>query len=240
LFTARWSERALAALDAQALAGHPRRAEFRRLLESSWTGRASIDSVGYRLARGWMWALHDLFYGAAAKGMEARGIKAPPVAGSSRWPEVIARLLDARPAGWLPPGYADWRAVELAAVDRVIAELTEDGQPLAKATWGARNTAVIAHPVSMAAKALTPWLAAPADQLAGDAHMPRVAGPKFGQSERMTLSPGREEEGLYNMPGGQSGHPLSPFFLAGHEEWAKAKPTPLLPGPAKYTLRLVP
>jgi len=152
----------------------------------------------------------------------------------------VAQLLDTRPAGWLPPGYADWRAVELAAVDRVIRDLTRDGQKLADATWGRRNTAAIAHPVSIAVPALKTVLGAPAEQLAGDANMPRVAGPKFGQSERLTVSPGREEEGLYNMPGGQSGHPLSPFFLAGHAEWVKAEPVPLLPGPAKHTLRFIP
>ena len=83
-------------------------------------------------------------------------------------------------------------------------------------------------------------LAAPGDRLPGDAHMPRVAGPKFGQSERLTVSPGREEEGLYNMPGGQSGHPLSPYFLAGHAAWAEGRPLPLLPGPVEHTLRFTP
>ena len=67
-----------------------------------------------------------------------------------------------------------------------------------------------------------------------------VAGPSFGQSERMTVSPGREEEGLFNMPGGQSGHPLSPHFLGGHEEWVKGRPLPLLPGAARHVLEFVP
>lgn len=239
LFMAGWRDRALRVLDARAVQGQPQRAEFRRLLEHSWDGHASVDSVGYRLARGYMWALHDLFYAGAGKAILALDPKAP-IAGTSRWPEVVARLLDARPAGWLPAGYADWRAVELAAVDRVIAELTRDGQVLASASWGARNTAEIAHPISLAVPALKPLLGAPADRLPGDANMPRVAGPKFGQSERMTVSPGREEEGLYNMPGGQSGHPLSPFFLAGHSEWVKAEPVPFLPGQPKYRLRFVP
>jgi len=238
LFIAPWRDRVLRVLDTQALRGQPQRAEFRRLLEQSWDGRASVDSVGYRLARGFMWALHDLFYGGAGKAIAALDPKAP-IAGSSRWPDVVARLLDARPGGWLPPAYADWRAVELAAVDRVIADLTKEGKPLASATWGARNTVDIAHPISLAVPALKPVLGAPADRLPGDANMPRVAGPKFGQSERMTVSPGREEEGLYNMPGGQSGHPLSPFFLAGHREWVKAEPVPFLPGKPKYTLRFV-
>jgi penicillin amidase len=75
--------------------------------------------------------------------------------------------------------------------------------------------------------------------LPGDSHMPRVSGIKFGQSERMTVSPGREEQGIFNMPGGQSGHPLSPFFLRGHDDWVAGRPTPLLPGPARHTLTFV-
>ncbi|MEX5744155.1 penicillin acylase family protein [Massilia sp. X63] len=240
LFVAGWRARLLAALDPKALAGHPQRAEFRRLLETSWDGRASVGSVGYRLARNSMWALNGLLFGRANQALGALEPKATLASATSRWPEVLARLLDARPAGWLPPGYADWRALELDAVDRVIADLTRDGRPLAQATWGRRNVAAIAHPISIAVPALAPVLGAPADQLPGDANMPRVAGPKFGQSERMAVSPGREEEGLYNMPGGQSGHPLSPFFLAGHAQWVKAQPVPLLPGPAAHSLRFVP
>jgi penicillin amidase len=42
------------------------------------------------------------------------------------------------------------------------------------------------------------------------------------------------------MPAGQSGHPLSPFYRAGHRAWAEGRPAPLLPGPAEHELRLVP
>ena len=42
------------------------------------------------------------------------------------------------------------------------------------------------------------------------------------------------------LPGGQSGHPLSPFWGAGHEDWVHGRPTPFLPGPATHTLRLQP
>jgi penicillin amidase len=98
--------------------------------------------------------------------------------------------------------------------------------------------------VHVFAKILPPfkrWLAAPSDPLAGDyANMPRVAGPNFGQSERMVVSPGREEQGIFTMPGGQSGHPLSPYFLAGHEDWVKGEAKPFLPGPVRHTLVLMP
>ena len=240
LFIETWRARALAALDAQALNGHLRRAEFRRLLDTSWDGRASVDAVGYRLARDFMWAVHELLYGRANAAMKALDPKASAVAASPRWPAVVARLLDEQPPGWLPAGHADWKALQVAAIDRVIAALDEEGIALADASWGRRNTANVAHPISMAVPALRPFLAAPNDPLPGDAHMPRVAGPKFGQSERLTVSPGREEEGLYNMPGGQSGHPLSPFFLGDHAAWVEGKPVPLLPGKAAHTLRFVP
>jgi penicillin amidase len=240
IFMAGWRMRAIGALDAAAIQGKPQRAEFLRLLNTGWNGRASVESTGYRLARGYMWALHDLMFDAANGEMEAIDAKAGMNAATSRWPVVVARLLDAQPAGWLPAAYPDWKALQLAAIDQVIAELTKDGEPLASATWGQRNTAAIAHPISMAAPALRGWLSAPADPLPGDSNMPRVAGRSFGQSERMTVSPGREEQGVFNMPGGQSGHPLSPYFLRGHEEWVAGKAMPLLPGAAVHTLRFQP
>jgi len=239
-FIALWRERILGLLDPAATAGQPRRAEFRRLLETSWNGRADVDSVGYRLARNTMWALHDILFAGANAELAKLDPKASIGSANPRWPAVLARLLDAQPAGWLPANQKSWRDLQLAAVDRVIADLDKEGVPLAKATWGQRNTAAITHPIALAVPALAGWLGVPPDQLPGDAHMPRVAGPKFGQSERMTVSPGREEEGLYNMPGGQSGHPLSPYFRRGHGDWVKGTPLPLLPGVARHTLTLRP
>jgi penicillin amidase len=55
----------------------------------------------------------------------------------------------------------------------------------------------------------------------------------------MVVTPGHEERGIFNMPGGQSGHPLSPYFLAGHADWVAGKATPLLPGETKHMLTFV-
>jgi len=236
IFMSQWRDRALAVLDQQAVAGNAQRAELARLLKSGWSGHASVDSVGYRAARSFMWSLYDLLYGGANAELKRFDGDANAAAASRRWPVVVARLLDAQPAGWLPKQYPDWKALQLAAIDRTIANLAQDGKPLSGRSWGERNTAAIAHPIAGAAPALRQWLSVPPDQLAGDSNMPRVAGPAFGQSERMTVTPGKEEQGLFNMPGGQSGHPLSPFFLAGHEEWVAGRPVPLLPGPVRHML----
>ncbi len=70
--------------------------------------------------------------------------------------------------------------------------------------------------------------------------MPRVQGASFGASQRLVVSPGKEAQGYFQMPGGPVDHPLSPFYGAGHQAWVEGAPAPLLPGETKYTLRLEP
>jgi penicillin amidase len=237
LFLASWRDRALAALTDAAVSGHTGREEFRRLLRDNWTGRASPDSVGYRLAHDYMYELYQELFGGLDERLDQEfDGTATFMRANARWSVVLGRLDDEKPRGWLPRDKPTWQEVDLAAIDRVIANLTKNGASLAKASWGVRNSARIMHPFARNFPMLTPWLAAPADLLSGDANMPRVAGPSFGQSERMVVAPGHEELGIFNMPGGASGHPLSPYFLAGHEAWVQGLPTKLLPGPSQHTL----
>jgi penicillin G amidase len=82
------------------------------------------------------------------------------------------------------------------------------------------------------------WLSAPHDPLPGDINMPRVQSPVFGASERFAVSPGHEQDGIFEMPGGQSGNPMSEYFLAGNETWVRGDAAPFLPGPTIHTLKL--
>ena len=241
LYLTPWRDRALQALagDTDA-AAHPQRAEFKRLLETTWSGHASIDSVAYRLTKQFVGSLYLRLFGGADDAMRAAHKQASFARASSRWPAVLARLLDEQPLAWLPAGSASWRAVQLAAIDDAIVAITKDGTALADASWGRLNTTRIAHPMAAALPLGMRWLAAPPQPMAGDTHMPRVAAPDFGQSERMVVAPGREASGIFNMPGGQSGHPLSRHFLAGHAEWVAGTAAPLLPGVAAHTLTLTP
>jgi penicillin amidase len=70
--------------------------------------------------------------------------------------------------------------------------------------------------------------------------MPRVQDDSFGASERFAVSPGHEAQGYLHIPGGQSGHPLSPFYRKGFQEWAEGKPLPFLPGVTEHRLVLQP
>ena len=239
VFLERWRELALRTLTPSATADHPQRAEFRRLVETGWTGRASIDSVGYRLVRGFRGEVLNQVYKALTGPCRAAdpefSFGSITQAEGSLW-----RLVSERPPHLLDPRFASWDEQLLAAVDVVITTLTSDGRELADRTWGDRNRVAMRHPLSLAVPLLSRWLDMPSDPLPGDSYTPRAQGPGFGASERMAVSPGREQEGYFHMPGGQSGHPLSPYYRAGHDAWVKGEPTPFLPGPTTHTLALRP
>ncbi|RZA33170.1 MAG: penicillin acylase family protein [Lysobacteraceae bacterium] len=205
-----------------------------------WEGRASTQSVSYRLVRAWRLAVHArIADGLTAPAQAALGkdfvMPDLPQLEGVAWP-----LLEARPAHLLPRRFASWDALLEDAARQVRDDLAGHG-PLAQRTWGERNTAKICHPLANALPGvLKPALCMPADPLPGDGAMPRVQGPSFGASERMVVSPGHEADGIIHMPGGQSGNPLSPFWGAGHEDWVHGRPTPFLPGKTRHTLNLKP
>jgi penicillin amidase len=80
----------------------------------------------------------------------------------------------------------------------------------------------------------------PAQPLPGDAQMPRVQAPSFGASQRMVVSPLHRDNAIFQLPGGQAGHPLSPYWGGGHAAWAQGTPAPFLPGAATARLTLQP
>jgi penicillin G amidase len=205
-----------------------------------WEGRASVDSVSYRVVRAWRLAVHArVAEGLTAPAHAALGDKFDMPAfqqlEGTVWP-----LVTQRPQHLLSRKYETWDALFEDAAKEIRDELKAQG-PLAERTWGERNTAAICHPLAKAIPLLGKrLLCMPADQLPGDGGMPRVVGPDFGASERMVVSPGHEADGITHMPGGQSGHPLSPFWGAGHDDWVHGRPTSFLPGKVEYTLKLEP
>ena len=128
----------------------------------------------------------------------------------------------------------------LSSLDTALDELTQDGTRLAARTWGDRNTTMIQHPISRAAPSLARFIDMPHEPLPGDSNMPRFQAPASGASERLCVSPGREEQGYFHMPAGQSGHPLSPHYRDGQEAWVRGEPTPFLPGAPEHGLVLTP
>lgn len=238
LFLSRWRDLLLATLDDDAVAEDERRGELRRLLESSWSGRAAVDSVAYRATRVWRLRLAQRLW------FELTGQTETPeeqrFGFSPQFEGPLWRLVSERPAHLLPAKELSWKGLMLSVVDQTLASFATRGPILAERTWGERNQIAPQHPLSLAVPLLGKLLDVPAQALPGDDYMPRVLSPDFGASQRFVVSPGNEEKGLFHMPVGQSGHPLSSYYRNGHQAWADGQPTPLLPGSTRSELRLVP
>ncbi len=238
LFLERWRQVLLDTLTDAAVSASEARREYRRLVGEQWTGRASVDSVAYRLVRQFHAKVTELVMAPFVARVRALD---PEYPATTRAPEGVAwALVSERPPHLLDPKYADWQALLLDAVDQSLAALTEGDHRLSQRTWGDANTSLVQHPLSRGVPWLAWWLDMPKHALPGDAHMPRVQGPTFGASERLAVSPGHEAEGYFHMPGGQSGHPLSPHYRDGHSAWVRGEPTPFLPGPTVSRLELRP
>jgi penicillin G amidase len=210
--------------------------EMKRLT-ADWKGHADIASVGYRLTRAFRLEVLDTVLDgfAAAVRQKFPDFKMPFLSENEN---IVDAILVQRPAHLLPPGYKDWNDLLSQCALRVANKLGAMPGGLAARNWGEANTTHIRHPLSSAIPGMGWLLDMPSEPLPGDSNMPRVQGPAFGASERFGVEPGHEENGYLHMPGGQSGNPLSPFYGAGHADWAQGKATPFMPGETKYTLTL--
>jgi penicillin G amidase len=231
-----WQKLLLAALTAR-----PDNARFAAMLPyvRDWGVRAEPDSVGYRLVRGYQNLAVTLLYTAYTASIAEQADKLPLIPHSSAWP--TERLLTEHPANLVPGPYKSWDEFTAAVLDELaLAVQDEAGGDLARFTWGRRNHTGIHHPLSGAVPLLGRLTDPPDIGMAGDGMMPRVVNPGFGASERLVVSPGHEAAGIYEMPGGQAGDPLSTYYLAGHEDWVEGKPSAFLPGPVQWRLILEP
>ena len=233
LFLTRWQRLLLATLDEDALKNSPQRIEMRRYV-SVWGGRADPNSVGYRIVREFRDKTRQASWQMITSALKvAEGSRPNSLFEGSLW-----RLVTEQPMHWLSRDYLDWRAFILTQVDQLADELNKSCGSLSRCRWGQFNTMQIRHPLSAALGPLGPYLDMPTLESSGDHDMPRVVGPTFGASERFAVSPGHEAEGYLQIPGVQSGHPLSPFYRTGFEDWITGRARPLLPSATVYRLTL--
>jgi len=239
IFLAPWQKLLLDVLSDSAVKEDRRRGEMRKFVEN-WEGEASTESVGFRIVRTYrrrlLAQLSDVLTLPCKKADKEFNI-----ARLDRTEGPVWQLVTERPANLIDPRFKNWDELLLAAADEVLNDATNTGAALSDYTWGNANTTRIIHPLSPFVPSMATWLDMPSQPLPGDSeNMPRIQAPAMGASQRMGVSPGRESEGYFHMPCGQSGHPLSPHYRDSHPAWAEGKAAPFLPGPKQHTLVLNP
>ncbi|HEU4537507.1 MAG TPA: penicillin acylase family protein, partial [Polyangiaceae bacterium] len=230
---------ALAALDEGAVAGRPLLAEARRAL-AAWDGRAEASGSGGGLALlvRFRRLLADETFAAWLGGCAAADPTFEFALSDIDTP--LQRVLARRELSPAPSG--DWKPLVTAVLEKAAAEVKQrqGGRPLDRLEWGAINRVKIAHPLSAAFAGAAPPLDMPAEPLSGCTFCVRVATGTLGASERLVVSPGREGDGIFHMPAGQSGEPRSPHYRDQQRAWVEGRPLPLWPGPAARELSLAP
>jgi penicillin amidase len=227
LFLRRWQAFLLERLTPGVVGEHTGRQQARSLI-ASWGGRAATDSVGYRLVRAYRHFLSERLF---------RYLLQPVYEADetfdykryAQWEGPLWTIVSQRPVHMLPPQFNSWDELFIAVMDETIEYFVAQHGSLDQASWGQRNTLMMRHPFSQVAPMIKRWVDLRPVALPGDVNMPRVQGPDFGASQRMVVAPGFEEQGIFHMPGGQSGHPLSPHYDDSHAAWQKGEATPFLP-----------
>jgi penicillin amidase len=213
--------------------GNPRREELTRLV-AAWDGHASADSVAYRILELFRSEVRNSIYEPFREQMRKNAVFASAGVGLGYMQQqegAIWALVSARPMHFLSPRFASWQELFLDAADRTARGLQASGKALDQAVWSDVNSVCVCHPLGLAVPLLGCWLDLPPSRLPGARFdLPRVTAPGHGASERFVVSPGKEEQGIFHMPGGQSGHPLSPYYTDGYAAWEKGEATPFLPG----------
>ncbi|MDD3763052.1 MAG: penicillin acylase family protein [Nevskiales bacterium] len=239
LLLQRWQTLLLDLLTADTVNGHPLRAEARGHVED-WQARAVPGSVGYRLVREWRDRVRDTVFAALIAPCHAENPDCTYGDRAFQTEGPLWALVTQQPPNLLNPRFETWNALLIAALDAVLEPYAAMPGGIGARSWGETNTLRMQHPLSRAVPALSRWLDMPPQPMAGDSELPRVQLAQGGASQRMAVTPGRERNGYFIMPGGQSGHPLSPYYRAGHADWMADRPLPFLPGNAVHVLNLQP
>ncbi|MEQ1637486.1 MAG: penicillin acylase family protein [Methylococcales bacterium] len=163
------------------------------------------------------------------------------------WREMetpLRLLLMQQPQGVLSAHYHDdWRQLILEALRQTARELSK-GYPasnLAQLTWGETHPITIHHPFSKASPLLAKLLDMPTFASDGCASVcVKVMGSDHSASERLVFAPGHAEDGIFHMPGGQSGHPLSSHYRDQQLFWQNGIAAPLQDKAVLHTLRFFP
>ncbi|NEA67009.1 penicillin acylase family protein [Streptomyces sp. SID12488] len=187
---------------------------------ASWDGTADVDSVAFGvlvrfreiLARKVLSPYLEVCRDLDPDFLYAfRAIDTPvlEIVGSKD-PSLLPR--DEEANGW--PGFIARCALQAAA------DLSREGRRGRLPKWGDLNAVGLNHPLVGLAPWAAPLLGVQARPQGGALHSVRTCVPGFAAAGRAILTPRADGFAEFDVPGGQSGHPLSPHFTDRHKKWS--------------------
>jgi penicillin amidase len=158
---------------------------------------------------------------------------------------VQEEMVEKNPAEWLPANYKTWDDLMVAAVKQGMVDHHAPAS-LKDWTYGSQHVINVQHPLYAMLPYFRQWTSTGPHQLAGDeTTLDHVRG-LLGASQRLTVDWSNLDGSTENIVMGESGDPLSPYFLDQFPAWYNGKTFAMpfsdgaVAASTAHTLRLVP
>ena len=160
---------------------------------------------------------------------------------------VQEQMVEHGPPEWLPKNYQDWDALLVAAVQQgmVDGHAPPAQQSLSTWTFGSRHVVNVQHPLYAMLPFFRSWTSTGPTQMEGDETTVNHLRGLLGASQRLTVDWGNVNA-TENIVIGESGDPLSPYYLDQWPIWLHGQTFVLPFGEAavsastRHTLKLAP
>jgi len=209
---------------------------------SNWEACACADSVAYTLVRRFRSTIINQLLAPIFDDFKEKGLNSSHLLRSIE--PAIWMILQKQSASWLPQEFTTYDSFILSAYNNTKQQLFDKHDAseadMSNLAWGKVNALKVEHPFAAKLGFLGEYFNMPVVESFGDSFLPAVQGEAFGASQRLIVRPGNMDKAILTVPGGQSGHVLSPFFKTGFMDYAEQKKTPLLPSTALHTIQFSP
>ncbi len=138
-----------------------------------------------------------------------------------RWYEssfVEEAIVSDQSRRWLPPNYKNWNDFLADAVDRGMTALNAP-QDLKNWHYGDVHPVEVEHPLYGSIPWLRGWTGTGVNPQSGDGTTVKQVSRSFGPSERLTVDFSNLDHSTLNILTGQSGDPLSPYYMDQWRYW---------------------
>jgi penicillin amidase len=158
---------------------------------------------------------------------------------------VQEEMVEKAPAEWLPANYRSWDDLIAAAVLQGMAD-KQAPKSLGDWTYGSRHVIDVKHPLYGLLPFFRGWTSTGPQQMAGDETTVDHVRDVLGASQRLTVDWSNLDGSTENIVMGESGDPLSAYYLDQFPSWYSGKTFPLpftepaVASATTHTLRLVP